>query len=85
MLIDFDYAALAPPLLDLASVSVMNEFAPAEETLLLNAYGADTESKTSMAEFARVKRLIRLLGHFWSMAASDAGAAIVSQYRMDDV
>jgi len=84
-LIDFDYAALAPPLLDLASVTVMNDFGPEEQTQLLDVYGADTESPNFAVEFARVKRLVRLLAHFWSLASSDAEAAIVSQYRIDDV
>lgn len=84
-LIDFDYAALAPPLLDLASASFMNSFTPAEEQQLFDAYGADTEAPNFAVEFARVKRLIRLLSHFWSLASSDTEAAIVSQYRIDDV
>jgi thiamine kinase-like enzyme len=84
-LIDFDYAALAPPILDLVSVSVMNDFGPNEEVQLLQAYGADSKSPNFIAEFARVKRFARLLFHFWSLASSDAGAAIVSRYRIDDV
>lgn len=84
-LIDFDYAALAPPSLDLASASVMNGFAPAEELQLLDAYGADAPSPNFIAEFGRVKRLVRLLSHFWSLASRDAEADIVSQYRIDDV
>lgn len=85
MLIDFDYAALAPPALDLASVSVMNDFASAEDEQLLAAYSADSNWPDFLAEFATLKRLVRLLSHFWSLASRDAGAAIVSQYRIDDV
>lgn len=84
-LIDFDYAALAPPILDLVSVSVMNGLGPREEVQLIAAYGADAESPNFIAEFARVKRFARLLFHFWSLASSDAEAAIVSKYRIDDV
>jgi thiamine kinase-like enzyme len=84
-LIDFDYAALAPPILDLVSVSVMNGLGRKEEVQLIEAYGADSESPNFVAEFARVKRFARLLFHFWSLASSDAAAAIVSKYRIDDV
>jgi len=85
MLIDFDYAALAPPVLDLASVSVMNHFAPAEDEQLLAAYRSDSNLPDFLAEFATLKCLVRLLSHFWSLASRDAGAAIVSKYRIDDV
>jgi aminoglycoside phosphotransferase (APT) family kinase protein len=85
MLIDFDYAGLAPPVFDLASVTVMNDFTLAQERELLNAYDHDAESRFNAAEFAKVQRLIRLLSHFWSLASPDAEAAMVSQYRMTDV
>lgn len=84
-LIDFDYATLAPPILDLASVSVMNGFAPADELQLFDACDTVAKVPNFTAEFARVKRLVQLLSHFWSLASSDPGAAIVSQYRIDDV
>jgi thiamine kinase-like enzyme len=84
-LIDFDYAVVASPILDLASVAVMNSFSPEQEMLLLNAYADDSELPFSGTDFVRVQRLVRLLSHFWSLASGNAGAAIVSKYRMQDV
>jgi len=82
-LIDFDYAVMAPPALDLASLSVMNGFSETETRRLLGAYYGE-RTPFPPAEFARVQRLVRLLAHFWTLASSDAGAAIVAQYRMTD-
>ena len=80
-LIDFDYAVLAAPELDLASVAVMNAFTAREASRLLDAY-FDGASPLSPAEFARVQRLVRLLAHFWALASATGGAAIVGQYRI---
>lgn len=84
-LIDFDYAVIAPPILDLASVVVMNSLSPAAETELLNAYFENSDFPFSAPEFVKVQRLVRLLAHFWSLASRDAEAAIVVRYRIQDV
>jgi len=83
MLIDFDFAVLAPPILDLASLAFMNAFGPTEVGLLLDAYFAG-KVPFSLAEFARVERLQHLLAHFWSLTVAGAGAASVGQYRIRD-
>jgi len=72
--IDFDYAVCASPIVDLASIVIMNEFSPLAAHNLVTAYFAGT-SPFSESEFAKVQRLMRLLAHFWSLAA---------QYRVDD-
>lgn len=82
-LIDFDYAVMAPAVLDLASLAFMNDFSEPESRGLLDAYYGE-RPPFPVAEFARVQRLVRLLAHFWALASSDAGAAIVAQYRMTD-
>jgi Ser/Thr protein kinase RdoA (MazF antagonist) len=82
-LIDFDYAVMAPAVLDLASLAVMNGFTEPEARGLIDSYYGE-RSPFSAAEFARVQRLVRLLAHFWALASGDTGAAIVSQYRMTD-
>jgi thiamine kinase-like enzyme len=89
-LIDFEYAVTAPPILDLASFVVMNELDAAASSSLLAAY-FEGAAPFSSEEFARVQRLIRLLAHFWSLAAI-AGQArhsrdridVFEQYRIDD-
>lgn len=83
ILIDFDFAAVATPILDLASVAVMNGFAASEISLLLSSY-FDGRVPFGTGEFARVERLQRLLAHFWSLATAGSGAAIVAQYRIAD-
>jgi Ser/Thr protein kinase RdoA (MazF antagonist) len=85
VLIDFDYAVLAAPIVDLASVVVMNDFDSDNQSLLLSEYYRGHQVPFSAAEFARVQRLVRLLSHFWSLASTDAEAAIVAQYRIEDV
>ncbi|HUF73055.1 MAG TPA: choline/ethanolamine kinase family protein [Gammaproteobacteria bacterium] len=82
-LIDFDYAVTAPPVVDLASLVVMNDFSEGETSALLDAYfGCQVPSLP--LEFAKVKRVVRLLAHFWALASGDAGAAIVARYRIED-
>jgi len=82
-LIDFDYAALAPPIVDLASVASLNDFGPDQIALLIRAY-FDGENRCSLTDFARVERLLRLVAHFWSLASADAGAESVARYRITD-
>jgi Ser/Thr protein kinase RdoA (MazF antagonist) len=82
-LIDFDYAALAAPILDLASVVFMNALPPATADQLLEAY-YDGPAPYSVEEFARVQRLIALLAHFWALAAGENAAAVVAAYRIRD-
>ena len=90
-LIDFDYAVLGPPVIDLASLAVMNDFSDRQAGELLAAY-YEGSSPLSGGEFARVRRLVRLTAHFWALASpaavgegaavGDAGAAIVDRYRI---
>lgn len=82
-LIDFDYAVQGTPILDLASLVVMNGFDAGQTSALLEAYFGSASS-VPPDEFARVQRIVRLLAHFWSLASPDAAASIVAQYRIDD-
>ena len=83
-LVDFDYAALATPILDLASAVFMNDLPAETASLLLDAYH-DGPAPYSVEEFARVQRLVALLAHFWSLAAGERAAAVVARYRIRDV
>jgi len=80
-LLDFDYAVLATPILDLASAVFMNDLPPAVTTRLLEAYHGGP-APYSVEEFARVRRLLELLAHFWSLAAGERAAAVVARYRI---
>lgn len=81
--IDFDYAVTAPPVVDLASLVVMNGLSEIEAREFLDAYYGGP-APFPAAEFARVKRLARLVAHFWALASSESQAAIVAQYRIED-
>lgn len=86
-LIDFDYAVLAPATIDLASAVEMNKLPDDKASQLLDAY-FEGAHPPSGAEFARVRRLVRLTAHFWALASTaaeaavEAGADIVGQYRI---
>lgn len=82
-LIDFDYAVTAPPVVDLASLVVMNDLREHEVSALLDAYFGSSPPPPPI-EFAGVARLVRLVGHFWALASRDARAAIVARYRIED-
>ena len=84
ILIDFDYAASGPPILDLASFVEMNRLSETNTGRLLDSYGEGTMPYPAR-EFARVRRLVRLLAHFWSLASATPDARAYSQYRIDDV
>lgn len=80
-LVDFDYAAIAPAVIDLASLTTLNEFSEDETMRLLGAC-SDAESRFPPSEFARVERLMRLVAHFWSLASANPDATIVAKYRI---
>ena len=82
-LIDFDYAVLATPVLDLASVVFMNALPADRASLLLDAYHAGP-APYSVEEFARVQRLLALIAHFWSLAAGEGAPPVVARYRIRD-
>ncbi len=67
-LIDFEYAAAADPVLDLASLAAMNAFDSGQCRVLLEAYASLSRRPWGAAEFDKVVRLLRLLGHFWAEA-----------------
>lgn len=82
-LIDFDYAVTAPPIVDLASLVVMNDLGEHEASVLLDAYFGPS-SPPPPIDFAGVRRLVRLVGHFWALSSRNARAAIVARYRIED-
>jgi len=70
-LVDFEYAFLAHPILDLASLAGMNDYDAAQRSLLLEAY-FDAESIPFRDEqLCEVVRLGRLLSYFWALSRWD--------------
>jgi thiamine kinase-like enzyme len=82
-LIDFDYAVSAPPIVDLASLAVMNSFTQQDVSHLIAAYFSG-RPPFAPEEFARVQRLVGLLAHFWALAQAERSAFGLSQYRIED-
>lgn len=81
-LIDVEYAARAAPVLDLASLAAMNGFDAGEELQLVEAYHAPDPAPFSPLEFAKVRRLVSLLAHFWSRTREARSAAVVARYNV---
>lgn len=71
-LVDFEYAARANPIVDLAGLSGMNGFGPESTRRLLNAYYGPASVPVSIAQFDRVVRLVRLMAFFWALAHGDS-------------
>jgi thiamine kinase-like enzyme len=67
-LIDFEYAALSAPILDLASLAALNEFDAAQRARLVAAYYQDGCAPFDAAELDVAIRLVRLLAYFWALA-----------------
>jgi thiamine kinase-like enzyme len=70
MLVDFEYAAYASPVLDLASLAVMNDYDSKQCRALLRAYFATATAPISAGEFAKVVRMVRLIAYFWALAST---------------
>ena len=69
--VDFEYARVAPAIVDLASLSVMNEFGRDVDAALLAAYfggasGAGARAAFPQQDFAKVRRLTALQAHLWA-------------------
>jgi thiamine kinase-like enzyme len=64
-LIDFEYAVRAAPLLDLAGLAAMNDYAERERRVLLEAYFGDVAPARAAALDDAI-RLVRLLAYFWA-------------------
>ncbi len=67
-LIDWEYAASADPLFDLASVTLGNELLPSEERLLLDAY-TDGLSELIWERYTCVREIFALVNELWFVAA----------------
>lgn len=68
-LIDFEYAGLGAPLLDLASLAGLNDFAEAQRRQLLDEYYGTAPAVPTMRDLDNAIRMVRLLAYFWSRVA----------------
>lgn len=74
-LVDFEYAMLADPVLDLAGLAGLNGFGPAHCHRLLDAYYGPEGVPVTLAQLNQVIRLVRLMAFFWALAHSGGGPA----------
>jgi thiamine kinase-like enzyme len=67
-LIDFEYAASGPPVMDLAGLAEFSRLDAAAAAVLLAAYFDAEGLPFSLPDFAKVRRLTALVSHFWARA-----------------
>ncbi|HET7923568.1 MAG TPA: phosphotransferase [Rhodanobacteraceae bacterium] len=68
-LIDFEYAGRGTPLLDLASLAGMNDFAEAQKRQLLAEYYGTAAAAPTLRDLDNAVRMVRLLAYFWGRVA----------------
>ncbi len=71
-LIDFEYAVMSAPVLDLASLAGLNDFDANQRARLIGAYYGHYEVPFNADEFYDAIKLVRLLAYFWALAFGDA-------------
>ena len=74
-LVDFEYAVLADPVLDLAGLAGLNGFGPAHCHRLLGAYYGPARVPITLAQLNQVIRLVKLMAFFWALAHGGDGPA----------
>jgi Ser/Thr protein kinase RdoA (MazF antagonist) len=68
--IDFEYAGRGAPLLDLASLADMNDFAERERQQLLDGYYGKAPAAPTLRDLVSAIRMVRLLAYFWARLAA---------------
>jgi thiamine kinase-like enzyme len=66
VLVDFEYAVRAAPVLDLAGLAAMNDYGARERRALLAACRGDEGVVITEPELERMVRLVRLMAFFWA-------------------
>ncbi len=67
-LVDFEYASLSAPILDLAGFAGLNELGADERARLVASYYAGERTPFDADELDAAIRLVRLLAYFWVLA-----------------
>ena len=82
-LVDFEYAVCGAPILDLASLAGMNDYTESQRGDLLTAYYGQPAPVT-LAEFADVVRMVRLLAMFWALLGARRARDALDYSRLAD-
>ena len=69
-LVDFEYAVMAAPVLDIAGLAAMNDFDDDERWRLAEAYYQGVAVPFTGDELRKVVRLVRLIAYFWAVSAA---------------
>lgn len=77
-LVDFEYAVMSAPILDLASLAGLNGFDANQRARLIGAYYGHYEVPFNADEFYDAIKLVRLLSYFWALAFGSADDATES-------
>jgi thiamine kinase-like enzyme len=80
VLVDFEYAVRAAPILDLAGLAGMNDYGARERRELLSAYRGEERSGPAETELDKIVRLVRLLAYFWARLG-ELRAPAATSYR----
>ncbi len=80
VLVDFEYAVRAAPILDLAGLAGMNDYGARERRELLAAYRGDDRAGVLETELDKIVRLVRLMAYFWARLG-ELRAAESAAYR----
>ncbi len=67
VLVDFEYAVRAEPLLDRANAAGMNGFGADEQRALLAAYAQTTPTQAELDDLTWLVRMVRLMAWFWAL------------------
>jgi thiamine kinase-like enzyme len=80
VLVDFEYAVRAAPVLDLAGLAAMNDYGARERRAVLGAYRGDGALAIAEPDLDRTMRLVRLVSFFWARLG-ELRAADSAPYR----
>ncbi len=81
-LVDFEYAQAAPAAFDLAMLVVLNGYSNRQEAALIDCYTGAGPKPFSPRDFAKVRRLVALMAHFWARIQPSAASA-ASRYLLN--
>ena len=73
--IDFEYAVLAEPLLDIAGLAAMNGYVEDQYELLVDRYYGGEEPPFDAQAIEETIRLLRLIAYLWAMGNRDRNVA----------
>src|SRR5690606_3377853 len=73
-LVDFEYAVLAAPVLDLAGLAALNGFDAGARQRLVEAYYCGSPAPFTPIELDRVVRMVQLMAYFWALHSAEAAA-----------